>query len=192
MNCEIREDSPATLHEYASIPIAFEVSSVLDVEPANQGLGGLVLSERKLEAPYTKDYDALEDCRPTSWPKQWDISRWRLLAAFSRGKRVGGCAIAYGTEGVLRTPEQKDTAVLWDLRVHPSARREKVGSRLFDAAAAWARAKGFRYLCVETQSINVAACRFYASRGCMLVSVNTLAYAEFPDEAELIWRMALK
>lgn len=190
MNCEIREERPDMLHAYAAVSIAFEVRSVFDVEPLDDGLP--VLSERRLEKSYVKDYDASEGCHPTLWPKRWDMSRWGFLAAFCSGMRVGGCAIVRGTEGVLRVHERRDAAVLWDLRVHPSVRGEGVGTRLFDAAAAWAKRQGLQRLYVETQNTNVSACRFYASRGCSLISAYPHAYAEFPEEVELIWRIALE
>jgi len=49
------------------------------------------------------------------------------------------------------------------------------------------REQGGRYLAVETQNINVPACRFYARQGCVLGAVNRFAYVEFPDEVELVW-----
>ncbi len=44
---------------------------------------------------------------------------------------------------------------------------------------------------IETQNINVPACRFYARQGCRLSAIVSHAYAEFPDEIQLIWRLAL-
>jgi len=38
---------------------------------------------------------------------------------------------------------------------------------------------------VETQNINVPACRFYAKQGCVLRAVHPHAYSEFPDEAQV-------
>jgi hypothetical protein len=40
---------------------------------------------------------------------------------------------------------------------------------------------------IETQNINVVACRFYARQGCALRTVNHMAYAEFPNEVQLLW-----
>jgi hypothetical protein len=40
---------------------------------------------------------------------------------------------------------------------------------------------------IETQNINVPACRFYAKHGFILGAVNRFAYPELPDEVELIW-----
>ncbi len=42
-------------------------------------------------------------------------------------------------------------------------------------------------LIVETQNINVPACLFYAKHGFYLGAINRYAYAELPDEVELIW-----
>jgi hypothetical protein len=44
-----------------------------------------------------------------------------------------------------------------------------------------------RKLKVETQNINVPACRFYASQGCVLAAVNRMAYREPQDEIQLLW-----
>jgi hypothetical protein len=48
-------------------------------------------------------------------------------------------------------------------------------------------AKGCFRLKVETQNINVPACRFYVKQGCVLGAIHRFAYPEFPDEAQLLW-----
>jgi len=40
---------------------------------------------------------------------------------------------------------------------------------------------------VETQNINVPACRFYVRMGCALLAINCMAYPELPGEAQLLW-----
>ena len=79
----------------------------------------------------------------------------------------------------------------WDIRVVPTYRRRGVGAALFEAAEAWALEKDCRWLKVETQNINMAACRFYERCGCVLRSVRGGAYPECPDEVELLWYKAL-
>jgi hypothetical protein len=44
---------------------------------------------------------------------------------------------------------------------------------------------------VETQDINVPACRFYAAAGYVLVRVEPQAYPTLPDETRLIWQKQL-
>jgi hypothetical protein len=44
---------------------------------------------------------------------------------------------------------------------------------------------------IETQNSNVAACRFYAREGCQLRGIHPGAYADFPDEIQLLWYIEL-
>jgi GNAT superfamily N-acetyltransferase len=83
--------------------------------------------------------------------------------------------------------DRQDTAVLWDIRVAAEARRQGVGAALFRAVEKWAVAHGCRLLKVETQNINVPACRFYAKQGCVLGAIHRFAYPEFPNETQLLW-----
>jgi hypothetical protein len=62
-----------------------------------------------------------------------------------------------------------------------------VGTVLFQAAERWAASRGARWLKVETQNINVPACRFYARQGCVLGGLHRFAYSSLPDEVQLLW-----
>src|SRR5262245_54929678 len=75
----------------------------------------------------------------------------------------------------------------WAIRVAPQGRRKGVGGMLFRAAEEWARTRGCGRLDVETQNINVGACRLYTRMGCELRRVDRLAYADLPNEVQLIW-----
>ena len=44
---------------------------------------------------------------------------------------------------------------------------------------------------VETQNVNVPACRFYARQGCVLGAINRFAYPDLPDEVQLLWYKTL-
>jgi len=115
MDMKITEEPMTVAPELALIPISFEVESVLDVSASGGGLGGLLLTERRLDAPYVKDYDAAEGEHPSQWAKRFDVSNWGLIVAHSGGARVGGAAVAYNTEGVNMLEGRSDLAVLWDL-----------------------------------------------------------------------------
>ena len=78
-------------------------------------------------------------------------------------------------------------ALLWDIRVAPALRGRGIGRSLFAAAEAVAVAHGCQELKVETQNVNVAACRFYAAMGCELRVVRENAYPECPGEAQFLW-----
>jgi GNAT superfamily N-acetyltransferase len=135
-----------------------------------------------------KDYDAEEDEGPSRWAKRWDVSRWGLLVARERGARVGGAVLAFDTPALHMLRGRRDLVALWDLRVRPDERGKAIGTELWKASEAWARARGCRHLQVETQNINVTACRFYQRMGCTLGAVDRFAYwPDLPDEVQLLW-----
>lgn len=185
----IRDESIEALAEHARISIAFDVRSVLEVELREGGLAGFTLRERALATPWRKDYSADED--PTSWPKQFDVARWGLLSAWDGATRVGGVVIAFDTPGVNMLEGRRDLAVLWDVRIESSHRRRGTGALLFHAAEEWARSRGCVRLDVETQNVNVPACRFYARMGCELREIDRFAYPDLPDEVRLLWSRQL-
>ena len=187
MNIEVREEPITALAEYARVPIAFHVRQVLDLAVQDGGLGGFVLVERPVDVPWMKNYDDVAAERPTGWAARFDVSKWGLLAARAEGRLVGGAVVAFDTAGVEMLEGRRDLAVLWDIRVAPEVRGRGVGGALFRAAEAWAAARGCRRLKVETQSVNVPACRFYARQGCVLGAIHRFAYHQLPDEIQLLW-----
>lgn len=189
MTVDIREEPVTALQGYATIPIAFEVRSVFHVAKT---AGRFELTERPLAAPYVKDHDAIPGEGPAEWPKHFDLSNWTLFAAWRGGRRVGGAAVAFDTPGVDMLEGRRDLAVLWDIRVLLEVRGQGVGTALFGAVEAWARGRGCSELKVETQNIDVPACRFYARQGCVLAEANRGAYPSLPREVQLIWRKPLR
>lgn len=184
MLLEIRDGPVDDLRGYACVPIAYEVRRRMRVVDGR-------LHEEAVGTPYVKDYDALGEGGPERWPQRFDVSTWRLLVAREAGRRVGGAVVAWDTDGVHLLGGRKDVAVLWDLRVDPAYRRRGVGGRLFERAAAWARGQGCVRLDVETQDVNVPACRFYKGRGCTLRRIEPGAYPALPDETLLLWSLDL-
>ena len=83
--------------------------------------------------------------------------------------------MAWRTPGAEMLDGREDRAALWDLRVHPDHRGR--GSCTI--------------LKVETQNINLPACRLYAGEGCTLASIDALAYPTIPEEVQLIWQYGL-
>ena len=100
---------------------------------------------------------------------------------------MGGAVVAFDTPGLIMLEGRRDLAVLWDIRVDPDHQRRGVGTALFGAAETWSRTRGCRQLKIETQNVNVPACRFYLGQGCVLGGINRFAYREFPEEVQLLW-----
>ncbi|NLS78898.1 MAG: GNAT family N-acetyltransferase [Chloroflexi bacterium] len=195
MTIAVREIGPEELDRYGQVSIAFDVREMLEVEGRDGGLGGLSLRLRPVEPPYRKDYDDPATGElPSAWPRQFDVRNWAFFLAERDGQPVGAAAVAFDTPGVHMLAGRRDLAVLWDIRVSPDCRREGVGRMLFRRAGEWARARGCAQLKIETQNINVAACRFYRAQGCHLGEINRYAYWLHPPvahEVMLVWYLAL-
>jgi ribosomal protein S18 acetylase RimI-like enzyme len=179
----------ATLTEYSSVPIAFQVKSYYLSSPIAGKPSKWNLQEVDLEIAYTKDYDEIND--PKGWPAQFELSHWVMLSAFADSKRVGGAVIAWNTPGFDMLEGRSDLAVLWDIRVHPELRGNQIGSLLFTRSMRWAIDRGCRELNIETQNINVPACKFYTRMGCELRAVHEGMYPTIPNETVFIWHHKL-
>ncbi len=187
---QIVEEFTPDLANYASVPISFEVRTVLEVVATDGDSGGFVLNESAIDAPYLKDYDLHES--PATWSDRFDLTNWGWIVAREKGNRVGCAAIAFDTPGVNMLEGRRDLAVLWDIRVAPEVRGSGIGTAMFKAAEAWAISRGCREIKVETQNINLPACRFYQSQGCELRSINLFAYPSLPNEVQLLWYKKLQ
>jgi ribosomal protein S18 acetylase RimI-like enzyme len=194
VSLEIRQEAVTlgTLGDYAGISSAFIVDAILEVALADGGLGGMSLTETPVADPYVKDYDTVEGAGPTRWAESFDVSNWGLLSVWRDGARVGGAVIAFRTPDVWMLGGRSDVAVLWDIRVAPEQRGAGVGSALFRAVEAWASVRGADWLKIETQNVNLAACRFYQKMGCTLGRIDRFAYPSLPGEAQLLWWKALQ
>jgi GNAT superfamily N-acetyltransferase len=187
MTIVLSEESMVILPEYARVPIIFTVDRVFDVTSRDDGHSGFALSERHLEVPYQKDYDAIADEGPLQWHRRFDLSEWAFFTARLANRMVGGAAVTFDAPGVTVLGGRRDLAVLWDIRVSPEVRGQGVGSTLFERVEVWAHLHGCRQLQIETQNTNVRACRFYERQGCRLRAIERAAYPELPEEIQLFW-----
>ena len=192
MTLTIVEEPPTRLAEYAQVSIGFTVADRFD----DQALGALrhdaSVQAVAVSPRYWKDYDSYPGGHPSSWPRQFDLSRSTILAAFDRTRRVGGAVVIVDDPQIDLLRDCPACALLWDVRVAPDARRHGVGSALLEAAEQRARERGARSLRVETQDVNVPACLFYHAHGFRLERTTPGAYAELPNEVQLLWRKALR
>jgi ribosomal protein S18 acetylase RimI-like enzyme len=187
MDIEIVEEGPENLAAYGTVSISYLVTEVYEVDPPRAGNAVATLTARPLALPVMKDYDSFLDEAPVAWASRFDLTGWRFLSACVEGERVGGAAVVARCSGIDMLEGRDDLAVLWDFRVAPAVRRLGVGSALLQAVETYARTAGLRELRVETQNVNVPACRFYASHGFELQAALHGAYPALPDEVQLLW-----
>lgn len=170
ISCLIALDASPALDEYASVPIAFEVSEVLDAKDLAGTPSLRRLTVRREPRPYIKDYPPV------------DLTRCSIFAATEGGRRVGGGAVE----------RRDDLAVLWDIRVAPSARHRGIGTELLREVERWALSNQVSWLEVETQNINIPAYRFYQKNGFSVTEVRADAYPDYPEEVLILLHKRLR
>jgi ribosomal protein S18 acetylase RimI-like enzyme len=185
----LKEEAVGKLQEYVTVPSRFTISRIFEVIPSHCGLEGIRFIEKELIDATEKDYDSIEP--PLKWADLWDLSNWVMLTAHIDARPVGGCIVAWNTEGVNILEDRSDLSALWDIRVSPDFKRKGIGSQLFDRAIEWSQARGCKMMNIETQNNNVSACHFYAQKGCELRSINRFHYPDFPEEVQLIWQKTI-
>ena len=172
------------LKEYHKVSIRFSSDTIYPEELFIGKAEDIRLVETPVP-PFIKDYDEHES--PYQWVEKWDISNWRILKAEMDGKYIAGAVIAYNTNGVNMLEGRDDIAVLWDIRVSPEHRGKKIGEKLFKEAVKFAEVKNCKFLKIETQNINVNACKFYKKMGCYLGEYSINEYKDFSDEIMMLW-----
>lgn len=183
----IVEEGAPQLQAYESISIAFEVRARMRLEDLR--VRGQIVADPV--EPWLKNYDDCEEDRPTALARRFDMSHWCILSAFEGDQRLGGMIIARNDPSCEMLEGRTDLAVIFDVRVRPDARGGGIGRALFEGAKDRASKNGCIELRVETQDVNVPACRFYKAMGCDIHSVEEGAYGPEIDEAKLIWRIPL-
>lgn len=193
MPLEVTEIGSEGWDRYAQISGDFLVDRVFQCQLLDGGLGGIALRERAVESPYKKNEFDPGDV-PAGWAKDFDLQGWGVFLATDAGRPVGGAAVAPPSQGMVGVERRTDAAFLFDIRVSADRRRQGVGKALISRCAQWAKSRGFRFLVIETQNVNVPACRFYAASGAELIEIRRLGYvhcSEVAKEAMLIWQLAL-
>ncbi|MFP7233878.1 streptothricin N-acetyltransferase SatA [Bacillus subtilis] len=76
-------------------------------------------------------------------------------------------------------------ALIEDIAVAKDYRKKGVGTALLNKAIEWAKENNFSGLMLETQDINVSACRFYAKNRFVIGGVDTMLYSNFPTAKEI-------
>jgi GNAT superfamily N-acetyltransferase len=192
MQIDIVREYSRNLEEYATISAAFEVREVLDRASLDTLQNSGRLTARTSPEPYVKDYDAYPRNSPNDWSTQFPVENWGIFAAYTYSRLIGGAIGVARASDAGMFSERTDIAVLWDLRVAPNLRGRGVASALLGAVEEWARASGARALGVETQNVNVPACRFYSARGFALERIDHGVYVDLPNEVRLLWTKSLR
>lgn len=80
-------------------------------------------------------------------------------------------------------------AFIEDIAVAKRMRKSGIGTALLHKATKWAKKNNLIGLVLETQDVNLLACRFYAKNNYIIGAVDNMLYANFPtaDEKAVFW-----
>ncbi|MFN7252416.1 MAG: GNAT family N-acetyltransferase [Anaerobacillus sp.] len=80
-------------------------------------------------------------------------------------------------------------AYVEDVAVAKEYRKNGVGTALLNKAFEWAKENNFCGLMLETQDINVSACRFYSKNNFIIGSIDTMIYSNLStaNEIAILW-----
>ena len=165
-NVTVRRAGAADLPRLALCDFSFEVAAEL-VEPFE------AMQTAPVEPPYRKDYgfdaDELAD--------YLDLSDGGLFVALANRAPIAYMAVSQGWNNY---------AVIEDIAVDAPHRGNGIARLMLDTAAAWARETSLAGLRLETQSVNVAACRVYKRYGFLLGGHDRYLYRGLhPDSREI-------
>ncbi|KOP67369.1 hypothetical protein AMS62_20575 [Bacillus sp. FJAT-18019] len=71
-----------------------------------------------------------------------------------------------------------------EIYVAKGIRNKGIGTALLNQAEEWARQNQLIGLMLETQDVNLLACRFYAKHSFVIGAVDTMLYSKFPSAHE--------
>ena len=95
---------------------------------------------------------------------------------------------------IILTKNWNENTFVQDICVKKDYRKKGIGHKLMDQAIGWTKEKNLRGIMLETQDVNLAACRFYKKYGFILGGVDTMLYANFEnsDQKALFWYYPVK
>ena len=166
----VRRASVACVARLAQCDFSFEVAAEL-AEPYETG------RTVSVDPPYLKNYGY----NPDELTEYLVRSDAEVFIAEVGGAPVGYIAVSRGWNGF---------AVIEDIAVDASKRGNGLAGGLLDAAVEWGRRAKLAGVRLETQSNNVAACRFYRRYGFVLGGYDRYLYSGIHGlcrEVALFW-----
>ncbi|HJW83458.1 MAG TPA: GNAT family N-acetyltransferase [Anaerolineae bacterium] len=166
----------------------FTSDRFLDVERSGDGLNVTWrLTERLLDPPFVStDYGVHRH------------EHAQIVERVSAGDGLqlivedGSRAVAF--VDVERQP-WRNAAFVWNILIDRAHRRQGLGTQLMQRIVDWARGAGLRAIVCETQTNNIAACRFYQKSGFQLCGVDDHFYSNEDiavKEVALFWWYEIK
>ena len=181
----IRPLTSADVPRLAEIDAEFESDRFLHVEKTTQGLE---VSWRLVERPLAPPFHSSD----------YSLDRQQRQEVGARLREGDGLYLAVEDSSTdklvalldLEHERWRDTATIWNIVVDRAYRRHGLGRELMNRAITWACEQSLRAIVLETQTNNMAACRFYQAMGFKLCGLDDHFYSNDDigaQEVALFW-----
>jgi ribosomal protein S18 acetylase RimI-like enzyme len=168
----IRPLVSADIPRLAEIDAEFESDRFLDIEKTANGLEVVWrLVERPLDPPFrSRDYGLSRQQREEVGARLREGDGLYLVAQDRHTSKLVALLD-------VEREHWRDTATIWNILVDRAYRCQGLGRELMSRAIAWACERGLRAIMLETQTNNLAACRFYQAIGFKLCGLDDHFYS---------------
>jgi len=173
MNLRIEKLNLENMGDLKKIDDSFETNSALELKTRD---GEITYEIREIPL-YKKTYGEIEE------------QEWRSFI----NSETGAAFLAYKEDqiaGRISLKKHWNNFAFIDIAVDRLFRRQGIGRQLLSTAIEWARKQNFPGIILETQDINVSACKFYESCGCRIGGFDKFLYkgVNLPrEETAVFW-----
>ena len=87
---------------------------------------------------------------------------YKFISAVENGELIGFCSVVINHDIV---EQQKPIIMLWNLRVHPDYRRQKIGQKIMSFIEKFGKEKGVDFIFLGWDADNQSARKFYKKLG---------------------------
>jgi len=179
----IRPLALADVARLGQIDANFTSDRFLDLQRSGSGLNvSWSLTERPLDPPFVStDYGV------HAHEHAQIVQRVRAGDGLQLIVEDGSRAVAFVD---VEWQRWRNAAFVWNILIDRAQRRQGLGMQLMQRIVDWARGAGLRAIVCETQTNNIAACRFYQKSGFRLCGVDDHFYSNEDiavKEVALFW-----
>ncbi|MNB78362.1 TDP-fucosamine acetyltransferase [compost metagenome] len=156
-----------------------------NMEDYNKPNEGFMVTGRILPRYENGDWTYTEESYAEAYVKRYEDEQIDIAYIEDKSKAVFLYEDGTNCTGRIRLRANwNGYAMIENIAVAGSRRQQGIGSRLMDQAVQWAQQRKLAGLMLETQDVNVAACRFYASYGFVIGGVDNMLYSNFTAAGE--------
>ncbi|MDY8046617.1 GNAT family N-acetyltransferase [Paenibacillus polymyxa] len=174
--------------------IKMSLSNMGDFKKSNE-YNGFIVSGRIIPKYKNDNWTYIEESFPEPYFKQYEDDDVDISYIDEQGKSIFLYYDENDCVGQIKLcTNWNGYALIEDIAVAKDWRHKGIGAALLSKATEWAKQNNLVGLMLETQDVNVLACRFYAKNNFVIGGVDTMLYSNFSTahEKAIFWYYKFK